>query len=171
MIRSFRGLGPKVAGSAFVSEAACVIGDVRIGEGSSVWHGAVVRGDLGEGRIGAGMTIGRNTHIEDNAVIHAASAIGSNVVIGHGAVVEAFRVGDNVLIGNNATLMATTEVGNWCIVAAGAVVLPGTKIPDRSFVVGAPARVKGEITDEHVAHMQQTLSLAADLVAEYRQST
>lgn len=168
MLRGFKGVAPKVAESAFVSEAAYVIGDVQIGEGSSVWHGAVVRGDLGEGRIGAGMRIGRNTHIEDNAVVHAASSIGSNVAIGHGAVVEAFRVGDNVLIGNNATLMATTEVGSWCIIAAGAVVLPGTKIPDRSFVVGAPARIKGEVSQEQVVHLKQTLDLSAALVAEYR---
>ena len=169
MLRSFRGLTPKVAESAFVSESACVVGDVQIGEESGVWHGAVVRGDMGEGRIGAGMRIGRNTHVEDNAVVHAATAIGSNVVIGHGAVVEAFKVGDNVLIGNNATLLATSEVGSWCIVAAGAVVLPGTKIPDRSFVVGAPAVIKGQISDGQVAHLQQTLALSAALLAEYRQ--
>ena len=169
MLRSFKGLTPRVAESAYISEAAFVVGDVDIGEGSSVWHGAVVRGDLGEGRIGSGMRIGKNTHIEDNAVVHATSTIGSNVVVGHGAVLEAFKVGDNVLIGNNATLMATSEVGNWCIVAAGAVVLPGTRIPDRSFVVGAPAIIKGEVSEEQLVHLQQTLSLSASLMAEYRQ--
>jgi carbonic anhydrase/acetyltransferase-like protein (isoleucine patch superfamily) len=168
MIRSFKGKKPKIAESAFISEAAYIIGDVEIGENSSVWHGAVVRGDLGEGQIGAGMKIGHNTHIEDNAVVHSATVIGNNVVIGHGAVVEAFKVGDNVLIGNNATLMATSEVGSFCIVASGAVVLPGVSIPDRSFVVGAPAKVKGEISAEQVEHMEITRSLMGALAEEYK---
>jgi carbonic anhydrase/acetyltransferase-like protein (isoleucine patch superfamily) len=171
MIKGFKGKIPKIAKSTLISEGAYVIGDVEIGEGSSVWHGAVIRGDLGEGQIGAGMKIGNNTHIEDNAVVHSAKVIGSNVVIGHGAVVEAFKVGDNVLIGNNATLMATSEVGSFCIVAAGAVVLPGMTIPDRSFVVGAPAVIKGEISAEQVAHMEETLSLAAALAKEHKKDT
>ncbi|MCX6000246.1 MAG: gamma carbonic anhydrase family protein, partial [Chloroflexi bacterium] len=168
MIRGLGGKSPKIAASAFVSEAAYVVGDVVVGENSSVWHGAVVRGDLGEGRIGAGMKIGHDTHIEDNAVVHAATEIGSNVVIGHGAVVEAFRVGDNVLIGNNATVMASAEIGSFCIVAAGAVVLPWTKIPDRSFVVGTPAEVKGQISAKQIAHMEETLALTAAMVKEYK---
>jgi carbonic anhydrase/acetyltransferase-like protein (isoleucine patch superfamily) len=168
MIRSFKGKKPKIAESAFISEAAYIIGDVEIGENSSVWHGAVVRGDLGEGQIGAGMKIGHNTHIEDNAVVHSATVIGNNVVIGHGAVVEAFKVGDNVLIGNNATLMATSEVGSFCIVAAGAVVLGEARILDRSFVVGVPAEIKGEISAEQIAHIEGSLSLAAALVKEYK---
>ncbi|OGO02841.1 MAG: hypothetical protein A2Y91_05240 [Chloroflexi bacterium RBG_13_54_8] len=159
---------PRIADSTLVSETAYVIGDVEIGENSSVWHGAVIRGDLGEGQIGAGMRIGSGTHIEDNAVVHSATAIGNNVVIGHGAVVEAFKVGDNVLIGNNATLMATSEVGNFCVVAAGAVVLPGMRIPDRSFVVGAPAQIKGEVSAEHIEHMRLTRSLMAALAEEYK---
>ncbi len=168
MLRSLRGKAPKIAKSTFVSEAAYIIGDVEIGENSSVWHGAVVRGDLGEGSVGVGMKIGRNTHIEDNAVVHSAIVIGDNVVIGHGAVVEAFRVGNNVLIGNNATLMATSEVGSFCIVASGAVVLPGVVIPDRSFVVGMPAQIKGEITSEQIEHMRITRSLMAALVEQYQ---
>jgi carbonic anhydrase/acetyltransferase-like protein (isoleucine patch superfamily) len=168
MIRSFMGKTPRISDSAFISETAYVIGDVEIGESSSVWNGAVIRADLGEGQIGAGMKIGDNTHIEDNAVVHSARAIGNNVVIGHGAVVEAFWVGDNVLVGNNATIMATAEVGNSCLVAAGAVVLPGTRIPDRSFVVGAPAQIKGEISAEQIEHMKVTQSLTGALVEEYK---
>lgn len=167
-MRSFRGKTPRVAESTFVSETAYVIGDVEIGENSSVWHGAVVRGDLGEGQVGAGMKIGNNTHIEDNAVVHSAKVIGNNVVIGHGAVVEAFKVGDNVLIGNNATLMATSEVGSFCIVASGAVVLPGMVIPDRSLVVGAPAQIKGTISADQIEHMAITRSLMTALAEEYK---
>ena len=168
MIRGFKGKTPKFAESAFISEAAYIIGDVEIGGDSSVWHGAVVRGDLGKGQIGAGMKIGHNTHIEDNAVVHSAEVIGNNVVVGHGAVIEAFKVGDNVLIGNNATLMATSEVGSFCIVASGAVVLPGVIIPDRSFVAGAPAVIKGEISAEQIEHMEITRSLMSTLAEEYK---
>jgi len=142
MIVSFNGKTPKIAPSAFISKMACIVGDVEIGEQSSVWPGAVIRGDF------APIVIGDNSLIEDNVVIHGQVNIGSNVTIGHGAVVEARKIGDNVLIGNSAVLLHDVKIGNYCIVGACALVRDGMKAPDRSLVAGMPAEIKGEITPE-----------------------
>ena len=169
MIRSFKGQRPKIAESALVSETAYVIGDVEIGERSSVWPGAVIRADCGVLQIGLSTKIGHNTHVEDNAVVHGAEIVGNNVVIGHGAVVEARRIGDNVLIGDNATILTFAEVGNSCIVGAGALVPEGMKVPDRSFVVGVPAKIKGELSARQIATIEETWAGVAALVEEYKQ--
>jgi carbonic anhydrase/acetyltransferase-like protein (isoleucine patch superfamily) len=134
MIRSFEGRGPEIDPSAFVSEAAYVVGDVHIGARS-----AVVRADFGPIRIG------QNSHVEDNATLHYGPDgidIGDNVTIGHNVVVHCRRIGNSTLIGNNATILDGAEVGSFCVVAAGAVVRPGTVIPDYSFAAGVPAAVK-----------------------------
>jgi len=168
MIRSFRGKKPKIAESALISEAAYIIGNVEIGERCSVWPGAVVRADCDVLQPGLGTKIGENTHIEDNAVVHATAVIGSNVVIGHGAVVEALRIGDNVIIGDNATVLTFAEVGSYCIVAAGAMVRQGMKIPDRSFVVGIPAEIKGELSAKQIATIEETWLGVVALVEDYK---
>ena len=144
MIRSFNGKTPRVADSTFVSEAAYVIGDVEIGEGSGIFPGAVIRGDF------ASIKVGRNTMIEDNSVIHSGGPveIGDNVTIGHGVVVHCSKIGNNNLIGNNATLLDNAEIGNFCIIGAGCLVSQGMKIPDNSFVVGIPAEIKGQVPTE-----------------------
>jgi carbonic anhydrase/acetyltransferase-like protein (isoleucine patch superfamily) len=139
VIRDFEGKRPQVAKSAFVSEAAYVVGDVTIGERSSVWPGAVVRADFGPIRIGS------NTHVEDNSTLHYGPDgidIGDNVTIGHNVVVHCRSIGDSTLIGNGATLLDGAEIGSNCVIAAGAVVRPATKIPDFSFAAGVPAQVR-----------------------------
>jgi carbonic anhydrase/acetyltransferase-like protein (isoleucine patch superfamily) len=153
MIRAFNGKTPKIADTAFVSEFAYVVGDVEIGEGSGVWPGAVIRGDFGSIRIG------RNSHIEDNAVLHAwkSLTIGDNVTVGHSAVVHCLRIGDNVLVGNNATVLEDTEVGSFCIIGANSMVRAGQKIPDRSFVVGVPAKVKAEFSADEMENVYRKM--------------
>lgn len=138
MIRSFEGRTPTVAPTAWIAETAFVLGDVEIGEGSSVWPSAVVRGDFSSIRIGA------NTHIEDASVVHCGEplTIGDDVTVGHGVVVHCRSVGDRVLLGNNATILDGATIGSECIVAAGAVVAPRTVVPDGSFVRGVPATVE-----------------------------
>jgi len=144
MIRSFNGKTPRIAESAFVSEAAYVIGDVEIGENSGIWPGAVVRADF------ARIRIGNNTMIEDNSVLHGGldMEIGENVTIGHSVVVHGVKIGSNTLVGNNATILDAAEVGSFCIIGAGCVVSQGMKIPDRSFVVGVPGKIKGQVPPE-----------------------
>ncbi len=166
MIRDFNGKSPKIALSAFISETAYIVGDVEIGENSSIWPGAVLRGDFGKIKVGS------NTHIEDNCVVHGGRnevVIGDNTFIGHGAVVHCHRVGSNVLIGNNATVLDGAEVGDFCIIGAGAVVAPETKIPDRSLATGIPARVKGTLTEKQLAWMEDGLISYARLALKYKQ--
>lgn len=142
-----------IAPTTFISEAAYVVGEVEIGEGSSVWPGAIIRGDGGLIRIG------RNTNIQDNTVVHCNHPmdIGDEVTLGHSVVCEARRVGNHVLIGNNATVLATAEIGDYSIVAANSVVLSDTKIPPYSFVVGVPGTIKGRVTEEQLARNQHTV--------------
>jgi carbonic anhydrase/acetyltransferase-like protein (isoleucine patch superfamily) len=150
MIKAFNGKVPKIAKTALVSEAAHIIGDVEIGENSSVWPGAVIRADFGK------ITIGKNTAVEDNCVIHSGSpsvplrdiTIGDEVHIGHGAVIHGSKIGSNVLIGINATILHDAEIGNFCIIGAGCLVSEGMKIPDNSFVVGVPGKIKGQISPQ-----------------------
>jgi len=158
MIRSVNGKTPKIAESAFVSEAAYVVGDVEIGENSGVWPGAVIRGDF------AHIKIGNNTMVEDNSVIHTGMPIeiGDNVIIGHGVVVHGKKIGNNNLIGNNATILDNAVIGDRCMIGAGSLVSPGMEIPDESLVMGVPARIKGKIT----AEQRQRLTLGSSSYAE-----
>ena len=165
MIRDFQGKSPKISASAFVSEAAYVVGDVEIGENSSVWPGAVIRADFGK------TTIGHNTSIEDNSVIHSATdvTIGNNNVIGHGAVVHCRRVGNNVLIGNNATVLDGAEIGDYCIIGAVCLIPPNTKIPERSVVIGVPGHVKSQLTEEQQNELNLGAAIYTDLARGYKQ--
>ena len=172
MIRSLGGKKPKIAKSAFVSEAAYVIGEVEIGEHSSVWPGAVIRADFGSIRIGS------NTAVEDNCVLHSGTpnqpgyrekmTIGDKVHIGHGAVLNCRRIGNNVLIGMNATILHDTEIGNNCIIAAGCLVRDGVKIPDGSFVAGVPGKIMGKATKEQLWWVEKAPDIYKEMVKKYK---
>jgi len=173
MIRSLGDKKPKIAESAFVSEAAYVIGEVEIGENSSVWPGAVIRADFGSIRIG------QNTAIEDNCVIHSGTpskdsyreevVIGDNVHIGHGAVVNCRRIGNSVLIGMNATILHDSEIGDFCIIGAGCLVSQGMKVPDRSLVVGVPGKIKGRATDEQLWWVEEGPKIYVEMAKKYKE--
>ena len=165
MIRDFDGKTPKLAGSAFVSEAAYVIGDVEIGENSGVWPGAVVRADF------AGIKIGCNTMIEDNCVLHAGRPmeIGDKVLIGHSVVVHGVKIGDNTLVGNNATILDDAEIGNFCLIAAGCLVSQGMKIPDNSFVVGVPAEIKRQLSPKQRLWLEKRHVTYIELMKRYKE--
>ncbi len=146
MIRSLDGISPRVHPTAFVSEAAYVIGDVEIGEGSSVWPGTVVRADMGR------ITIGKFTCIQDNSVVHgdADVVIGDYVVIGHRVMCHARLIGNRVLIGNGATINDGVAIGDDSLIASGAMVVDNMEIPARSLVVGIPARIRGQVEQRHI---------------------
>ncbi len=172
MIRSFNGKTPKIADSAFISEAAYVIGDVEIGQNSSVWPGAVIRGDLGK------ITIGKNVVIEDCCVIHSGSpslppttnvTIGDNVIIGHGAVMQGRKIGNNVLISIKSTILHDAEIGDYSIIAAGCVVKEKMIVPERSFLVGVPAEIKGQISEEQYWWSQNSPKIYAKLAKQYKE--
>lgn len=165
MIRSFNGKSPKIAESCFISETAYLVGDIEIGENSSIWPGAVVRADSGT------IKIGKNTNIQDNSVVHGRSlTIGDNVHVGHCAVINCSRIENNVLIGMNATLLHDVEVGSFCVIGANCMVSQGMKIPDNSFVVGIPAEIKGQVSPEQVMRwLQEAPEGYAKLSAQYKE--
>ena len=137
---------PEVAPSAFVAPGAFVIGKVTLGEESSVWYGAVLRGDTEPIRVGAG------TNIQDGCVLHAdpgyPATVGDGCVVGHRAVVHGCEVGDGSLVGMGATIMNGAKIGPGSVMAAGALVPEGKEFPPRSLIVGVPARRVRGITEE-----------------------
>lgn len=140
----------------YIADTARVVGDVQIGQEVSIWYGVAIRGDV------AKITLGDGTNVQDNSVIHCdqhrPNTIGRNVVIGHRAIVHGVEVGDGTLIGMGAVLLGGTKIGSGCIVAAGAVVPPNMEVPDGQLVMGVPAKVARQVTDEE---KQATLDLAA----------
>jgi len=164
VIRSFKGKTPQIHPTAFVSEAAYIVGDVTIGENASVWPGAVIRGDFGN------ISIGRNSAIEDNCMVHTWDCvIGENVMIGHGAMLHCKSIGDGSMIGVHAVLLHGVEVGEKCFIAAGALVTPNTKIPPRSLVMGSPAKVKEELSDDKIAYIMAGNEVYVHLAQEFKQ--
>ncbi|MDG6242916.1 MAG: gamma carbonic anhydrase family protein [Methanolobus sp.] len=166
MIIEFRSVRPSVSSTAFIASSANVIGNVTIKEHSSVWFNAVIRGDS------SSICIGKRTSIQDNVVIHADEPhnveIGDDVTVGHAAVLHGCRIADNVLIGMNATVLDGVEIGQNCIIGANALVPPGKKIPAGSLVVGVPAKVQRELTDEDIAHIRENAAEYVRLAGEYR---
>ncbi len=147
MLRPFRGAVPQIAASAYIDPSAQVIGNVMVGERSSVWPNVTVRGDTNAIRIGD------ETSIQDNSVLHCdpgpfALNIGSRVTVGHQAMLHGCTIGDECLIGIGAIVLNGATVGQGSVIAAGAVVAEGMQIPDDSMVMGVPGKVKREITLE-----------------------
>jgi carbonic anhydrase/acetyltransferase-like protein (isoleucine patch superfamily) len=145
-IRTFRGVTPQLGSGVFVAENAAIIGDVIIGDESSVWYGTQIRGDVMPIRIGA------RTSIQDNTVVHVTSDfsgtdIGSDCTVGHSAIIHACTVEDFCLIGMGAILLDGARIGTGSLVGAGALVTPGTIIPPGSLVIGSPAKVKRPLDD------------------------
>ncbi len=142
---------PQVPASAFVAPNATLIGKVVLGENVSIWFGAVLRGDNEPIVIGAG------SNVQECAVLHNDPGfpltVGENVTIGHQAVVHGCTVGDGSLIGIQAVVMNGARIGRQCLVGAGAVVTEGKAFPDRSLILGAPAKVVRELSDEDVARL------------------
>jgi carbonic anhydrase/acetyltransferase-like protein (isoleucine patch superfamily) len=152
MIRPFRGIHPQIHPTAFVEESAQIIGDVVIGEHSSVWFGAVVRGDVFHIRIGD------RTNVQDGTVIHVsngthATILEDEVTVGHNVTLHGCYVERGCLVGIGAIVMDACRVGHHSLVAAGALLSPGTIVPPRSLVMGVPARVKRQLTDAEVADL------------------
>ncbi len=146
-IRTFAGKRPELGRGVFVAENAAVIGDVIIGEQSSVWYGTQIRGDVMPIRIGA------RTSVQDNTVVHVTSGfsgtiIGNDCTIGHSAIIHACTVEDFCLIGMGSIILDGAVVGRGSLVGAGALVTPGTIIPPGSLVLGSPAKVKRPINDK-----------------------
>lgn len=137
---------PVVGKGAYIARTAVVIGDVTLGERSSVWYNAVLRGDINR------IEVGRFSNIQDNSVIHLADdfpcIIGEWVTVGHSAIVHACTIGDESLIGMGATVLDGAVIGKQCIIGAGAVVTAGTVVPDGSMVLGTPGKIVKALSPE-----------------------
>jgi carbonic anhydrase/acetyltransferase-like protein (isoleucine patch superfamily) len=153
MIRPYRGTHPQIHPTAFIEESAQIIGDVIIGEESSVWFNAVVRGDVFHIRIG------NRTNIQDGTVVHVsngthATILEDEVTVGHNATLHGCYVERGSLIGIGAIVMDGVRIGAQSLVAAGSLVAPGTQVPPRSLLMGQPARVKRTLSDEEAAGLE-----------------
>lgn len=149
----------------YIAPGAVVLGDVQLSEDVNIWYHATVRGDR------SSIVIGKGTNIQDNSVVHVDAGfpvvIGENVTVGHGAILHGCSIGDNSLVGMGAIVMNGAEIGKNCIIGAGALVTQGTKAPDNSLLLGNPARIKRQVTEEEIAGSLQN---AAFYVQEARES-
>lgn len=143
----------KIAPSAFVAPGVQIVGDVQVGEDSSIWHNAVLRGDVNYIRVGA------RTNIQDLSLVHVShetypTIIGSDVTIGHSVIVHACTIGNFVLVGMGSIIMDGAEIGDYVIIGAGSLVTQKTKIPSGSKAFGRPAKVVGQLTEEEREHLR-----------------
>ena len=158
-----RGATPSVEKDVFIADNARIIGDVKIAEGSSIWYNVTIRGDVMPIRIG------KETNVQDGAVIHGTygkygTTLAERVTIGHLVMLHGCEVGRDTLVGMGSILMDGVKVGEHCLIGAGSLLTEGTVIPPRSLVVGRPAKVKRELTEEEV----QLLEKSADNYLLYK---
>ena len=142
------GKTPRLGSRVFVADGAVLVGDVELGDDSSVFYNAVLRGDL------APIRIGKRTNIQDNVTVHVSTGmgvvVGDEVTVGHNAVLHACTIDDNVMVGMGAIVMDGAHIKKNCIVGAGAIVTQGKEFPENSLVLGAPAHVVRELTTEEL---------------------
>lgn len=167
MIRPFGNQTPRIHKSAFISDEALVIGDVEVGEEASIWFGSVVRGDVNYIRIGA------RTNIQDATVIHVSSkdhptVLEDEITVGHRVTLHGCYVERGALIGIGSIILDGARIGTRSLVAAGSLVTPGTLIPPGSLVMGAPAKVKRELTAEESSKLEQSWQNYVELSRLYR---
>jgi len=168
MIEVFEGIAPTIAESAYIADTAVVIGDVTIGDQSSIWFQSVVRGDMNHIRIGD------RTNIQDLCMVHVQyrghpAIVGDDVTVGHHVVLHACTIGNRVLVGIGSIILDGAQIGEESIIGAGALVTPGTIIPPRSFVLGAPARVRRAVTNEEVARVGEGAARYLEYTRKYKE--
>lgn len=162
-LAKFLGRTPQVSQSAFVANSATLVGDVRLGKDSSVFYGAVLRGDIET------ITIGESSNVQDGCIVHLADDLGAHIgawcTIGHAAIIHACTIGDECLVGMQAVVLDGAEIGDQCLIGAGSLVTQRTKIPPRSLVLGSPAKVIRPLKENELASLRES---AAKYVAAAR---
>ena len=176
MLAEFEGKKPRVHKTAFLHPTATLIGDVRIGEHSSVWPGAIIRGDF------SSVSIGRYTSVQDNAVIHPSDVyegkaarylpvkIGNHVVIGHGSLLHGCTVADNCIVGAGSIVFNGAKVKEGSLIGMGAVVLANVEVPPHTVVVGIPARPLRMMTDAEFKRIRTQTENYAKLAQRYKKA-
>jgi carbonic anhydrase/acetyltransferase-like protein (isoleucine patch superfamily) len=162
-LAKFLGRTPQVSESAFVANSATLVGDVRLGKDSSVFYGAVLRGDIET------IAIGESSNVQDGCIVHLADDLGAHIgawcTIGHAAIIHACTIGDECLVGMQAVVLDGAEIGDQCLIGAGSLVTQRTKIPPRSLVLGSPAKVIRPLKENELASLRES---AAKYVAVAR---
>lgn len=166
MLDKFKGITPQIHSSAYIAPSADVISMVKIGENCSVWHNAVLRGDVDE------IIIKNGSNVQDNCVLHCSpglkTIVGEGTTVGHSAVLHSCEIGNNSLIGMGAIILDGVKIGDNCLIAAGSLLTPGTVIPDGSMVMGSPGKVKRELTEEEIAGISHNVNEYIALKNIYR---
>lgn len=173
-VRAFNNMQPKIADSAWVDPCACVIGDVSIGSGSSVWPMAVIRGDVNR------IEIGENCNFQDGAILHVTHdgpyspggvplKIGHGVTVGHRALLHACSIGDYCLVGMAAVIMDNAALEDQVMIGAGSLVPPGKKLEAGHLYVGTPAVKKRALTDQELEMLRYSARHYANLAARHKQ--
>ncbi len=166
LIKGYKGIYPKIGKEVYISENATVIGDVEIGEDSSVWFGTVIRGDVNYIRIG------KRTNIQDNSVVHVThethpTIVGDDVTVGHGVILHGCALGNCILVGMGAVIMDGVEIEDFVIVGAGALVTQNKKIPAGVLVAGVPAKIIRELRDEEIEMIKESARNYVEYKNEY----
>ncbi len=165
MVIKYKKSTPKIHVNSFIADSADVIGDVIIGDKTTIWFNAVLRGDM------AAIRIGENSNVQDGCVVHCDAGvdtiIGDGVTVGHNAILHSSHIGDNCLIGMGATVLRA-KIGDNCIVGAGALVTSGKEIPPNSLVLGSPAKVARQLTEEEISSIKNNGEHYVELGEEYR---
>ena len=167
MIRPYRGVMPRIAASAYIDSSAQIIGDVTIGERTSVWPNVSIRGDVNYIRVGD------ETSIQDNCVLHVdhdvyPCLVGNRVTVGHSVVLHGCEVADGALIGIGAIVLNGAKIGAGSVVAAGALVPEGMEVPAKMLVMGTPAKVKREVTAEEQERFRKNCDNYVKITAIYK---
>lgn len=161
------GVAPEVANSAWIADSAQVMGSVRLGEESSVWFGAVLRGDTET------ITIGNGSNVQDGSVLHADHGfplvVGERVTVGHQVMLHGCVIGDESLIGIGATVLNGAKIGKHCLVGARSLVTEGKEFPDGSLIMGSPARVVRPLTPEQIEGLRRSAAHYVENARRYRQ--
>ncbi|MDH5589120.1 MAG: gamma carbonic anhydrase family protein [Gemmatimonadota bacterium] len=168
LVLPFNGITPNIHPTAFIAPTAVLIGNVTVGPESSVWFGAVLRGDHPD----EGIVVGARSSIQDNCVVHvgawAPTLVGDDVTVGHGAKFESCTIGDRCVVGMNAVILQNAVVGEECVLAANTVVLEGAVIPARSVVAGVPGKVKKTLDGSAARWIERGGAHYVELSREYR---
>lgn len=164
-ILEYDGKKPQIGPEVFIAPGAAIIGDVVIGEGASIWFGAVIRGDFGR------IHIGRGSSVQDNTVIHVTlgneTVLGEEVTVGHGAILHGCRIGRGAIIGMRSVLQDFCEIGEEAMIAAGSVVTNEMIVPARHLAAGVPAKVKKEISGRSLAWVASSAQSYRELARSY----
>ena len=160
------GKRPTLADDVWIAPSADVIGDARLGQGASVWFGAVIRAD------NTPILVGARTNIQEGAMLHsdpgAPLSVGEGCMIGHHAILHGCTIGDNVLVGMGATILNNAVIGDDCLIGANALVTEGKVFPAGSLIVGAPARAVRTLTDEQLAGLKLSAAVYVEKAKRYR---